>query len=124
MKTSFWIALNISLLVLLVSVCLVIGDVGQVTVDSIRPVFNCCYFAIILEIITSRGSRSVGPKAALKTSKELKNFQFVQKMPKSTSNGSNLIRFGSLNSRKISEFFLIFRILIRNTGIFEPTVEY
>jgi hypothetical protein len=36
MKTSFWIALNISLLVLLVSVCLVIGDVGQVTVDSIR----------------------------------------------------------------------------------------
>ena len=40
MKTSFWIALNISLLVLLVSVCLVIGDVGQVTVNSIRRVFN------------------------------------------------------------------------------------
>jgi len=36
MKTSFWIALNISLLVLLVSLCLVIGDVGQVTVNSIR----------------------------------------------------------------------------------------
>ena len=54
MKTSFWIALNISLLVLLVSVCLVIGDVGQVTVDSIRPVFNldCCNFVTILEIKT------------------------------------------------------------------------
>lgn len=36
MKTLFWIALNLSLLVLLVSLCLFIGDVGQVTVDSIR----------------------------------------------------------------------------------------
>ena len=113
MKTSFWIALNISLLVLLVSVCLVIGDVGQVTVDSIRPDFNldCCNFVIILENIT------------LKT---LKRTEKLSIRPENTEVYKQWIQPDQVWFTKFSEIFqnsVLSDIPVIFQTILEPTVE-